>query len=89
VEYKRTLSSTEALRHFIYIDRHARKMFPPPGKQFDVVVNKQVLKVSLDIHGRIFALTSLDTLPHLHEGDVIVLAWNNRFLYTLTVEEQG
>lgn len=52
--YLRKLTPTEVKRHYIYIAKDYRDMFPKIGKPFKVWVNGEKIEVKLDAGGRIW-----------------------------------
>lgn len=73
MDYERKLTSSEAERHFIYVDKGYREMFPS-GKQFTLEVGKEKVKVKIDSKGRIWAALFWDCLPSFKKEDMVVIS---------------
>jgi hypothetical protein len=87
LDYKRKLTSSEAERHFIYVDKSHRGMFPPPGKQFTLEVGKEKVKVKIDSKGRIWAALFWDCLPSFKKEDMIVISKISDRLFKIELEK--
>jgi hypothetical protein len=85
--YKRKLTPSEARRHFIYVDEEHRSMFPPPGKEFEIIVKNQKIKVKVDSQWRIWAALFWDYLPSFQVGDVIVISKTPNGVLKIAVEK--
>ena len=55
MKYVRKLSYIEQKRHFIYITREFREMFPRLKEPFTLVVDEEKFPVNIDRQGRIWA----------------------------------
>ncbi|MEM2144251.1 MAG: hypothetical protein QW279_02740, partial [Candidatus Jordarchaeaceae archaeon] len=85
--YKRKLTPSEVKRHFIYVEKEYRCMFPPPGKEFEIIIKKEKINVKTDSRWRIWAALFWDDLPSFHVGDVIVFSKNPNDVFKIEVEK--
>jgi len=87
--YKRRLTPSEAKRHFVYIAKDHRNMFPPPGKEFKVDVDNQKIDVKIDSKWRIWAALFWEKLPSFQRGDVVVFSKLASDTFKVEVEKQS
>lgn len=57
--YRKQLSYIEAERHFIYISRRVKNMFPKKGQTFTLLIGDNEFKASVDNYGRLWANSNL------------------------------
>jgi len=85
--YKRKLTYCEAKRHYVYIEKKKRDLFPSTDHDFDVVVNNMKLPVKVDKQNRIWAALFWDKLPHFRKGDTIIFSKNADGSFNVRIEK--
>ena len=71
--YERTLIASEVERHFIYINRDYRSMFPLPHEKFKLIVGGKKFDVCLDSYGRLWGAVFWKKLGKIKIGDKVVI----------------
>lgn len=87
MDYKRKLTPSEAERHFVYVDKSHKQMFPSSGKEFTLKVGKEKVKVKMDSKGRIWAALFWVHLPSFKREDIIVISKISDGLFKIEVEK--
>lgn len=85
--YKRKLTSTEAKRHFIFIEKKYRDMFPQARETFEVVIDNEKFEAAVGSLNRIWAAIFWEKLPHFREGDAIAFLKNPDSSFNVSIEE--
>ena len=85
--YRKKLTPVEAERHYIYVDKGHRDIFPTPREEFKIVIthNRRVLKAKIDANGRIFS--PLYEYITFKEGDTIIFAKNPNGSFNVSIRE--
>jgi hypothetical protein len=84
--YKRKLRQSEAERHFIYVEKAHRDLFPNRHVQFNVMVGKNLFNVEIDSLWRIWANYLWNKLPSFGEGDIVEMEKNVDTSFKISVE---
>lgn len=85
--YKKRLTSSEAKRHYIYLESDAiTKIFPPIGKPFKLKIGKEEFKVKIGDYFKINATEFKDYID-FREGNVLVFKKAPDGSFTLNTTE--
>lgn len=84
--YKRKLTLTEAKRHYIFVDKGHRDIFPSPKDNFKIIIDHdKLLDARIDAEGRIYS--RLCDYITLKEGNTIVFAKNYNGSFSVSIKE--
>lgn len=73
--YRRKLSVTEANRHYVYIEKQYRDIFPPFGETIRIIIDDYKVEAKIDRLNRIWASLFWDHLD-FEMGKTIVFTKN-------------
>ena len=82
-KYERKLTFSESNRHYIYITKNYRDIFPPAGKEFMIVIDNRKFEAKVGKqNNRIWAANFRDYID-MSEGITLVLSKNPDGSFTL------